>query len=238
MGAPSLVRNLKLRQRISGLKAEWNALDVPYLRALRDGSFERDDFVETQVQFFGAVAHFSRPMAVLASRLPRPEQRLPLVENVFDEHGRGNLVHGHERTFRLLLERLGVEAARVGRVPWPEVRAFNAALTGLAAFDSTLTGLAVFGIIEDLFSGISLELGRGIVSRGWLDSAQVVHYPTHATLDEEHADGFYRQLDGPYGADARDAEEIEQGLRLGGHLFLSLYDDLYRARGRREPGCF
>ncbi len=234
MGAPSLVRNLKLRQRISALKAEWNALEAPYLRALRDGSFAREDFVETQLQFFAAVAHFSRPMALLASRLPSPDQRLPLVENIFDEHGRGTLAHGHERTFRLLLERLGVELARVEHAPWPEVRAFNAALTGIASFDTPLTGLAVFGIIEDLFSGISLELGRGIVSRGWLAPDKVVHYPTHATLDEEHADAFYRQLDGPYGADARTAGEVEQGLALGGHLFLSLYDDLYRARGRRE----
>ena len=233
MGAPSLVRNLKLRQRIAVLKAEWNALEWPYLRALRDGSFAREDFVKTQLQFFAAVTHFSRPMAVLASRLPRADQRLPLVENIFDEHGRGDMGHGHERTFRLLLERLGADGGRVGRVPWPEVHAFNAALTGVAAFDSPLTGLAVFGVIEDLFSGISLELGRGIVSRGWLAPDEVAHYPTHATLDEEHAEGFYRQLDGPYGEDARDAEDIEQGLLLGGHLFLSLYDDLYRVRGRR-----
>lgn len=234
MGAPSLVRNLKLRQRIAVLKAEWNALEWPYLRALRDGTFEREDFVETQLQFFAAVAHFSRPMALLASRLPRAEQRLPLVENAFDEHGRGELAHGHERTFRLLLDRLGADVSRVGRVPWPEVRVFNAALTGVAAFDSPLIGLAVFGAIEDLFSSISLELGRGIVARGWLTADRVVHYPTHATLDEEHAEGFYRQLDGPYGADARAAEDVEQGLTLGGHLFQRLYEDLYRARGRRD----
>jgi hypothetical protein len=234
MGAPSLVRNLNLRQRISRLKAEWNALDTPYLRSLRDGSFERDDFVETQLQFFSAVAHFSRPMAILASRLPRADARMALVENLFDEHGRGSLVHGHERTFLLLLERLGADVARADRAPWPEVRVFNAALTGIASFDSPLTGLAVFGIIEDLFSGISLELGRGIVARGWLEAGEVAHYPTHATLDEEHADGFYRLLDAPYGEDPHTAREIEQGLVLGGHVFLRLYEDLYRVRDRRD----
>ncbi|MFY2557397.1 TenA family transcriptional regulator [Corallococcus terminator] len=236
MGAPSLVRNLNLRQHIAGLKAEWNVLETsPYLRALMDGSFERDDFLETQQQFFAAVAHFSRPMALLASRLPRPELRLPLVENVFDEHGRGALSHGHEHTFQLLLERLGASGERIQEgVFGPEVRKFNVALTGIAAFETPHTGLAVFGIIEDLFSGISLELGRGIVARGWLAADQVVHYPTHATLDEEHADGFYRQLDAPYDASPSAARDIEQGLLLGGHLFLGLYEDLYRARRRRQ----
>ncbi len=236
MDASSVVRNLRLRQHIAGLKSEWNVLDASYFRALREGSFAREDFVETQLQFFAAVAHFSRPMAVLASRLPRASQRLPLVENVFDEHGRGTLSQGHEHTFRTLLERLGAPAARVDAlISWHEVRAFNLALTGLAAFEDPLTGLAVFGIIEDLFSGISLALGRGIVERGWLDAAQVVHYPTHADLDELHAEGFIQQLDAPHDADAASAQVIEQGLALGGHLFLGLYEDLFRARGRRRP---
>ena len=236
MDSPPLVRNLRLRQHIAGLETAWNVPDAPYFRALREGTFAREDFVETQRQFFAAVAHFSRPMAVLASRLPRAEQRLPLVENIFDEHGRGTLAHGHEHTFRTLLERLGVPAPRVDAlVSWPEVRAFNLALTGIAAFEDPLTGLAVFGIIEDLFSGISLALGRSIVERGWLDAAQVVHYPTHANLDELHAEGFIQQLDAPHEADPASAHVIEQGLTLGVHLFLSLYDDLFRARGRRGP---
>ncbi|WP_342375505.1 iron-containing redox enzyme family protein [Myxococcus stipitatus] len=235
MGAPSFLRNLKLRGHIAALKAEWSATESStYLRALRDGTLERTDFIETQRQFFSAVAHFSRPMALLASRLPRPELRLPLVENVFDEHGRGTLAHGHEQTFLVLLERLGASVERIhDDAFWPEVRKFNAALTGISSFEPTHTALAVFGIIEDLFSGISLELGRGIVSRGWLAADQVTHYPTHATLDEEHADGFYRQLDAPYEASPATARDIEQGLVLGGHLFLGLYDDLYRARRRR-----
>ena len=39
----------------------------PYFSALRDGSFARDDFLETQIQFYFAVVFFSRPMAALGS---------------------------------------------------------------------------------------------------------------------------------------------------------------------------
>ena len=45
--------------------------DNPYFAALNDGSFEKDDFVETQVQFYFAVDFFSRPMAAVAARIPR-----------------------------------------------------------------------------------------------------------------------------------------------------------------------
>ena len=77
---------------LAQLKQRLNAIENPYLRALRDGSLSREDFIETQVQFLFAVVFFSRPMAVLAGRLPRPEMRLALLENVHDEHGAGNLL--------------------------------------------------------------------------------------------------------------------------------------------------
>jgi hypothetical protein len=88
-------------------------------------------------------------------------------------------------------------------------------------------------MIEDLFSGISADIGRSIVKRGWLREEQVVHYPTHEELDVEHAEGFYRLVEPLYGEHPRHAYQIEQGLELGAYAFMALYEGLYRARGRR-----
>jgi pyrroloquinoline-quinone synthase len=219
---------------IDQLKQRIAPLDNPYLRALREGLLSREDFIETQVQFLFAVVFFSRPMAVLAGRLPRPEMRLSLLENVQDEHGSGNLGMTHERTFLTLLSRLGIGPEDIERrALWPEVRLFNTGLAGLCTLDDTLTGLAALGIIEDLFSGISASIGRSIVSRGWLRAEEVVHYPTHEELDVEHAEGFYRIIRPLYATHPRHTYQIEQGLELGAYAFMRLYEDLYRARGRR-----
>src|SRR3712207_5109270 len=145
-----------MRDYLQALKARVAPLDNPYLRSLAEGSFEREDFVETQVQFLHAVVYFSRPMAVLAARLPRAEQRLSLLENVRDEHGGGELTGSHERTFLTLLARLGISPSEIDRrAQWPEVRAFNSTLLGVCAHDDLPTALAMLGVIEDLFSGIS-----------------------------------------------------------------------------------
>ena len=69
-----------MKQYIADLKRRLRPSDNPYLAALRDGSFDRDDFLETQIQFLFAVVFFSRPMAALAGRLPRPELRLALLD--------------------------------------------------------------------------------------------------------------------------------------------------------------
>jgi pyrroloquinoline quinone (PQQ) biosynthesis protein C len=227
-------RHTTLNDFIAGLKARHAPLEGAYFRALKDGSFSRDDFVETQAQFAHAVFFFSRPMLVLAARVSNPEVRLPLLENVRDEHGDGDLSMSHEATFTTFLARLGVAKDELWTRPlWPEVRAFNTVLAGVCTLDDVPTALATLGIIEDLFAGISTALGRGVVERGFLEASALVHYQTHEALDVQHAEGFYAPVRARYASDEIVRYQVEQGLELGATVFLGLYRGLYEARGRR-----
>ena len=222
-----------MRSAIAALKERVAALENPYFQSLRDGSMTREEFLETQIQFFHAVIFFSRPMAMLVGRIPRPQMRLALLENIGDEHGSGRLTVCHENTFIELLSRMGVDRRDVDtRTLWPEVRAFNTTLIGVCSNDDVYTGLATLGIIEDLFAGISAEIGQAIVARGWLRRSEVVHYTTHETLDVEHAEGFYASLYEPWERHPRFRYQISQGLELGAYVFMRLYKDLWRARDR------
>ncbi|MGD0527441.1 MAG: iron-containing redox enzyme family protein [Polyangiaceae bacterium] len=223
-----------MRSAIAAIKARVDPLGTsPYFRTLRDGSMTKEQFVATQIQFFHAVIFFSRPMAALVGRIPRPQMRVALLENLGDEHGSGRLTVCHENTFLELLARLGVDRPHVDRCAlWPEVRAFNAALLGACAHDDVYTGLAALGIIEDVFAAISAEIGQAIAARGWLKRREIVHYATHAELDVAHAEGFYASLYEPYERHPRWRYQIDQGLELGAYVFARLYDDLWRARDR------
>lgn len=226
---------MTLDDQVRALKDRLAWRDNPYFRALRDGSLTREDFVETQLQFAHAVFFFSRPMMVLAARISDPLVRLPLLENVHDEHGRGQLELSHEATFTRFLERLGVARDALWSRPlWPEVRAFNTVLVGACTLDDVPTALAMLGVIEDLFAGISAEIGRGVVARGWLSAEALVHYRTHEELDVQHAEGFYAPLRARFAADPQVRYQVEQGLELGASIFLTLYRGLFEARGRRE----
>lgn len=225
-----------MRSKIKAIKERYDLPNHPYFLALEQDRFSREDFIETQIQFLFAVVFFSRPMATLAARLPRPEMRLSVLENVHDEHGGGDLRMSHERTFLDLLERLGVTREEVeARALWPEVRVFNTTLAGVCTADDVWTGVAVLGMIEDLFAGISARLGRVIVARQWLESKDLVHYATHEELDVEHADDFYKIIEPLWSRDPRFAYQIEQGLELGAYVFLQMYKGLYEARARRWP---
>lgn len=219
---------------INSLKNRLDIQSNPFLRALREGTMRRADFLETQIQFFSAVTHFPRPIMVLASRIPRADVRLHLLRNIEDEHGRGNASISHDQTFLGMLDDLGASPNDIERrAMWPEVRAFNNALSGVCQSEDPHTALATLGIIEDLFSGISEELGRSIVARNWLPARRTTHYAKNEVLDVEHAEAIYFLLESAYLDSPRCAYQIQQGLELGAYLLLRLYTDLYRARSRR-----
>lgn len=221
---------------IQDIKRRYPLAAHPYFAALERGEFEREDFLETQAQFLHAVAFFPKPVATLSGRLNRPEQRAALVENIFEEHGEGDLSQGHERTFLTLLQRLGLdEQALMGRAMWPQLRAFNAGFLGVCAHDHVLTGVCMVGMFEDLFASISALVGRAVVARGWLNASMLLHYNVHESLDVEHARGLY-EIASPYVGHAQYRYAITQGLELGAWMLMSLFEQLYASRKMRLSG--
>ena len=207
----------------------------PYFEALRDESFERDDFVETQIQFYYAVVFFSRPMAALAAKIPSASMRVEVLRNVWEEHGEGESSQAHGETFKLFLHRLaGVALEDVeSRGLWPELRAFNTATIGCCTLDDWEVGAGCLGMIEHMFSRISAWIGDSIVARGWMTPAQMVHYDTHETLDVRHSHDFFRVCEYSWKRGEPGPYLVEQGLQMGAYIFDQLYRGLYAARHRR-----
>ncbi len=207
----------------------------PYFHSLRAGTFDKEDFVETQIQFYFAVIFFSRPMAALAAKIPTPELRIEIVRNVWEEHGEGDTSRIHGTTFVEFLDRLdGVQPQDIEkRALWPEVRIFNTTLSGACVLDEYLIGAGMMGIIERMFCEISTWIGQGIVDRGWISRDRMIHYNLHEKLDIKHSQDFFNVLAPAWHKGADHRYYIEQGLWTGAALFNGLYEGLYRQRHRR-----
>lgn len=224
-----------MQQFVASILEETAAESNPYFVALRDGSFEKEDFAETQIQFYYAVVFFSRPMAAVAAKIPSAKQRLEVLRNVWEEHGEGDAGGMHGETFKLFLQRLaGITQDDIEtRQLWPELRAFNTTLIGCTIMDDWEVGTACLGMIERMFVDISHWIGNAIVERGWIPSLQLVHYNVHEKLDVRHSEEFFAVLKPTWDKDERSRYLVEQGLRLGAYVFDSLYRGLYRSRKRR-----
>jgi pyrroloquinoline quinone (PQQ) biosynthesis protein C len=224
-----------MKKRIQEILKELDYLKNPYFTALQDGTFDKEDFIETQIQFFYAVDFFSRPMAALAAKIPTAQMRLEIIRNVWEEHGEGDLSIAHTKTFLMFLERLGniKEDDVYKRALWPELRIFNTTLAAVCMLDDYMTGVGVMGMIEYMFSDISSSIGKGIIKRGWLNENNIVHYKSHEVLDVRHSDDFFNIIKNAYEKNDADRYYIDQGLWMGATLFHSTYLQLYQNRKRR-----
>ncbi len=199
----------------------------PYFQTLQSGVMTREQFQQSQRQFYFAVEFFSRPMSALLTRLPDPKQRLGILANVVEEHGDFQPAAFHEATFRQFLAALGETHPPQRNEIAPPAHAFNLSIMAACNADDVLVGIACLGIIEYAFAEISALIGGAVVRRGWLSEDALVHYSLHAELDKKHAADFFELLQDDWkSADKRAA--IERGLWLGGYVFDRLYRDLLK----------
>ena len=206
-----------MKEKVEEILSELNLKENPYFVNLENGSFEKQDFVETQVQFYSAVIFFNRPMSALAAKIPHPQLRLEILKNIWEEHGEGNLDKAHSNTFLTFLDRMaGLQPEEVyKRALWPEVRIFNTCLSGACVLDDYMVGVSMMGMIERMFCEISATIGKAIVQRGWLTKNNLIHYDLHAELDVKHAADFFDVVGQSYKESEDNRYYIEQGLGLG-----------------------
>lgn len=206
-------------------------LNNGYFSALAEGRMSREVFGGTQQQFFFAVRYFSRPLAALMARMPDSTRRQGLIHNLTEEHG-GEDGSGfdpalaHDRTFWRFLETLGMAAGMQGVREGPVVRAFNTSLMGACLMERTEVAFGCLGVIEHAFAGISALIGEVVVKRGWVAAEELVHYKLHAEIDEQHAADFFKMVAETWNAGGEGRRAVEDGVRLGLHVFDRLYLDL------------
>ncbi|MCY4045097.1 MAG: hypothetical protein OXE99_08455, partial [Cellvibrionales bacterium] len=67
-------------------------LDIPnhpFFVALKKGEISKEAFLKTQVEFSHLVKFFNRPMAQVVANIPNVNHRMAIVDNLWEEHGKG-----------------------------------------------------------------------------------------------------------------------------------------------------
>ncbi len=196
-----------------------------YLILLENGEMSLEAFKISQEQFYHAVNFFPRPMAALIARIPSARARMDILHNLVEEHGEFNEQAFHCTTFKRFLASLeGSEDCQPTPLISPAVHAFNNVLMGTCALDELETAIACMGMIEFTFAQISARIAEAVVQRGWVQANKLVHYKLHAKIDERHADDFFAVIEESFCTERR--LPIEQGIKLGLHIFHRLYDEL------------
>ncbi|MFB2919710.1 iron-containing redox enzyme family protein [Aerosakkonema funiforme] len=197
----------------------------PYIIWMQSNSTSRDAFRRSQLPFRFAVESFSQALAAVLARTPLLEARLPLAENVAEEHGHGECLRSHKYTFRQYLCALGATATELEIPCSTNVLAFNQSILTYCLTQPGEAGAAMLGIIEYLYVGISGSIAHTVCDRAWTTPGSQSHYAVHEKLDTEHARDLLILAE-PAWHESRSRVLVAQGLVLGAHYFWSLYRDL------------
>ena len=194
------------------------------LRALERGELSPERTRELALQIFHVVDHFPRLLAALLANLPDWQRRTPVVENLWEEHGRGKPALVHVETYKKFLASIGVDdAALLQSRPGIPAIAYNRAVLDLCLHHHYAEGMGALGVIEEIVARASPLVARHAIARLGVARKEIVHFADHEVLDVSHANELYELA-----ATEVDAhpEEVARGMALGHYYHLRLYDDL------------
>lgn len=199
----------------------------PYFRMLCSGKMSKEQFLKSQIEFAPLVQFFNRPMAQVIANIPDAVLRIALVDNLWEEHGKGVPEKVHGKTIMTLIDRLGGDASKVDQNnPSANVRIFNEALRGASAFESYRFAAAMFGGIERTFVDVSSLICQAIVDNDWLPAERITHYALHKEIDIQHAEDFLMVVNRDWDH-SEHQRVIKEGVQFGSYLFANVYTGFY-----------
>jgi pyrroloquinoline quinone (PQQ) biosynthesis protein C len=177
------------------------------------------------LQIYHVVRCFPRFLAAMVSNLEELGDRMPLVENLLEEHGHLDPAKAHVQSYLEFLARQGIPETWIkASKPIAPVVAYNRAVLDLCARQHPLEGLAALGVIEDVVARVSpivTALSVPAEQRGDF-------FDEHAALDIGHAIELYELVVPHY---AENAARIDLGLELGLYYHAGMYEAIARAAG-------
>ena len=156
------------------------------------------------------------------------EERLIILENIFDEHGNGKIQDSHGNTYKKYLLTLGVSENDINKTfNHSAVSNFYSIIDKTVEKNNIETSIAMFGIMEDRYTEISSSISSALVNNNWLRKDQLAHYKTHKELDTYHAELFYKLVRHKW-TEITSREYIKRGLKLGNKIIFDLFNDLLK----------
>jgi len=200
----------------------------PLLERLGAGRLDDRQARAIALQIHHVVDCFPRLLAALLANVPDWRLRMPLVDNLFEEHGRMKPERVHVETHKLLLHGLGIGVADLGASePSIPVLVYTRALLDLTGRQRFGEGLGALAVIEEIVARASPIVAGYAASRG-VARASAKHFTDHAVLDISHADEIYALAAVVWDSGESARRDVERGMDLGWYYHRRLYSDLLR----------
>ncbi|USG63439.1 iron-containing redox enzyme family protein [Brevibacillus ruminantium] len=214
----------QIKQLVHELFTQTKVENHPLFQALRQNQLTAAQAKEAALQTYHVVEHFPRFLSAIVTNIPDYRLRMPLVENLFEEHGRMDVAHVHLETYKLFLHGIGVTKDELQQSsPCIGVIAYNRALIDLCLHHPYPEGLGALGVIEEIVARVSPLVGAYATAE-YGGKPDLAHFTDHEVLDVTHANEIYEVASRVY--EGKNKLLVERGLQLGMYYHTRLYTDI------------
>jgi len=190
----------------------------PYFKILKNNP-SKQEFCQSQNDFIYAIDNWSRVLGVLLSKLPTDFERSIIIQNLYDEHGEGDIKNSHVNTFGMLLGSLGYDV--IERKPNQFVSTFNNDLMNYVNTKNWIKSVSCIAMIEYTYITVSTIIHQYLTN--YLEPDNINHYSLHEVVDIKHSDELL-SLIAPYW-DTHN-KSIMCGIYYGYQLIDKLYNGM------------
>ena len=174
----------------------WNSLlssnltkkldETNFLTRCRTQTVSRRELDIFLVQQHHYSRHFTRFLCALLANLTAEEDRMALIENLFEEMGYGDLGdEPHSKIYRDMLTQLNLDPAM--SPPLPETKALVETMMRLCADPNPIVGLGALCLgAEAIVPHIYSQIMQGLRARGFPEQ-HLRFFPLHIDGDDDHA---------------------------------------------------
>lgn len=163
-------------------------LNHPFMERIANAALDED-----QLKFFGLqysiyCAYFPRFLAASAANVPDDRTRMPIMENLWEEHGEGKIEASHRVLYENFAAALGLSKEDLVDVsPLPNTRACVENMLDLCEEGHFLESLGALGPGTEYFTNNEyLKILNGLRKYDKLTEEDLTFWEVHTTLDEEH----------------------------------------------------
>jgi pyrroloquinoline-quinone synthase len=178
----------KFTDELLSILREGNFRD-PLFDAIRSGRMSRAGMKLWALQAMTVVGQFTRFISAIHANCPHRDAQQLLVENLWEEHGRGAEERDHLSLAKRLARSLGASDEEICRAePLPETAAYIDHCLKVTREGSFIEGLTAIGIGIEYFIPIFFgALADSLCSRYDLTRNDVEFLSVHVGEDEDHA---------------------------------------------------
>jgi pyrroloquinoline-quinone synthase len=217
-----------LRQLENELEPEIKKiLDHPFIRRIQDAWLTKDQLQYFAKQYNIYCQYFVRFLSACASNIPDDKTRMPVIVNLWEEHGEGNIEKSHRVLFEQFAMAVGLNTRDLQLAkPLYSTSICCENLFNISRDHHFLMSMGALGPGTEYFTSDEYSLiYEGLKKYDFLDETSLTFWKVHIGLDDMHYSEFCRALE-PWLHDDEARGWVSMGARRAIDLEILFWDGL------------